>query len=136
MTASPFLTAVHTSTAACFDARGNVPPRRDQGGLGNLIVGREGDNQRRGSCEDGGSGRDGTRMGRHQYDHSCRGDLLSPSYIADSTMKRAQEHIRDFSAVVNINNDSDGISPALSQWYVTAAEIIMLVSKVGGRGSK
>jgi len=130
-------TSFHSSTVICSSGRGSSPPRRDRVGSDNRHYGRNNvDNTTttamRDVIRDGGVGRQGRRLPYENDLHRRKGDPLPPSYIAELTT-RVQEHVKDFpDAGFDSNDSNDGAE--LSQWYVTAVELIMLTSKLWGRG--
>ena len=72
-------------------------------------------------------------MGRGRNNDRRTGDPLPPSYIAD-LVKRAEERMRDFPVHPPIGG-RDGVTSSLSSWYRSTAELIMLMSKLWGRGN-
>ncbi|KAL3763328.1 hypothetical protein ACHAW5_007720 [Stephanodiscus triporus] len=131
-TATATLGAAFHSAVAC-GAR-DLPPRRDQAGHGND---RNSDGKRA-DVRQGGDGGRGRRIGRGRSDDRRVGDPLPPSFVDMAELaKRAEEQIRsrpvDPSIDTNIRDGGGVIS--LSSWYRTTAKLIMLMSKLWGRGN-
>jgi hypothetical protein len=125
----------------------DLPPPRDRAGL--LGDDRDGAGGRVGGVDararEGFVGvgvGDGRRAGRgrnddRRNDDRRTGDPLSPSYISDLS-RRAEEQIRTLPVHPPIggaaDHDGDGVA-SLSSWYRSTAELIMLMSKLWGRGN-